>query len=148
MAVFFTVLIITFGVLYFFSKDKYADIVCLLDKNEFPLKGLLPVGMFILDAFKRSYNTGYDRKLAMAVAELYGHRKVLLMLRVHWGSKISLVLLALLFAGFVGIFTDVDGGYLFSAPCCRQPSLCSVTVNCLKRSEKGAGLFSLSSRTS
>ena len=49
----------------------------------------------------------------MAVAELYGHRKVLLMLRVHWGSKISLVLLALLFAGFVGIFTDVDGGYLF-----------------------------------
>ena len=50
---------------------------------------------------------------------------------VYTGSKISLVLLALLFAGFVGIFTDVDGGYLFF---CTLPaaSLCSVTVNCLK----------------
>lgn len=113
MAVFFTVLIIAFGILFFLSKEKYADIVCVLDKKEFPLKGLLPVGMLILDVFKRGYTTGYDRKLAIAVAELYGHRKALLMLRVHWGTKISLALLALLFACFVGIFTDVDGGYLF-----------------------------------
>jgi len=113
MAVFFAVLVIIYLILYFLSRGRYADIICVLDKKEFPLKGFLPVSMLILDTFKHSYNTGYDRKLTMAVAELYGHRKALLMLRVHWGSKISLVLLALMFASFVGMFADFDGGYLF-----------------------------------
>jgi tight adherence protein C len=113
MVVFFTVSVITFGMLYFLSKGKYADILCMLDKKEFPLKEFLPVGVFILDAFKHSFNTGYDRKLAMSVTELHGHSKALLMLRVHWGGKITQVFLALLFAGFVGMFTEIDGGYLF-----------------------------------
>jgi len=113
MAAFFTVLAVAFGILYSLSRKKYADIVCVLDKKEFPLKVLLPVGLIILDALKHSYNTGYDRKLAMAVTELYGHRKALLMLRVHWANKILLVFLALLFAGFVGMFAEVDAGFLF-----------------------------------
>ncbi|HPZ04720.1 MAG TPA: type II secretion system F family protein [Clostridiales bacterium] len=85
----------------------------MLDKKEYPMKEFLPAGLFILDTFKHSYNTGYDRRVALAVTELYGHRKALLMLRVHWGNKISLALLALLFIGFVGMFTEIDGGYLF-----------------------------------
>lgn len=113
MAVFFTVLAIAFGILYFISKDRYTDIICMLDRKEFALKGFLPVGLVILDILKHSYNTGYDRKLAMATAELYGHRKAMLMLRVHWGNKITMVFLALLFAGFVGMFADADAGFLF-----------------------------------
>lgn len=113
MAVFFTISVIIFAMLHFLSKDRYADTVSMLDKKEYPMKEFLPAGLFILDTFKHSYNTGYDRRVALAVTELYGHRKALLMLRVHWGNKISLALLALLFIGFVGMFTEIDGGYLF-----------------------------------
>lgn len=75
------------------------------------MKGLLPVGLYILDTFKYSYNTSYDRKLLMAEAELYGHKKALDMLRIHWGSKISLMILSVVFLLFVGTMTKPDAGY-------------------------------------
>ena len=92
--------------------------------QEFPLKEFLPVGVFILDAFKHSFNTGYDRKRPCR-SPSFMDKQGLLMLRVHWGGKITQVFLALLFAGFVGMFTEIDGGYLFLYPagdcsCCVQ----------------------------
>lgn len=100
-------------VLHFTSAARYADTVSSLDKKEFPLKDLLPAGLMITDTFKCNWSSGYDRKLMMAVTELYGYRRAMDMLRVHWGQKISLMLSAVLFEIVVGAFTVFDGGYIF-----------------------------------
>lgn len=111
MIIVLAVYIIILALLYIASYRRYAAITGGLDKKEFPMKGLLPLGLYILDTFKYSYNTGYDRKLLMAAAELHGHKKALNMLHVHWGSKISLILVSLAFVLFVGTMTKADWGY-------------------------------------
>ena len=105
------VYIMILAVLYFFSCGKYAEAAGMLDKKAFPFKGLLSLGLYILEVFKYSYNTGYDRKLLIACAELYGHKKALAMLRVHWGNKLTMMMLSMAFAFFVGTMTEVDAGY-------------------------------------
>jgi tight adherence protein C len=111
MFIILTVYIMILAVLYLISYKRYSEIVGSLDKKEFPIKWFLPAGLYILDTFKYSYNTGYDRKLLMAVAELYGHKRAVNMLRIHWGCKISLMLLAMAFSLFVGTMTEPDAGF-------------------------------------
>lgn len=98
--------------LYMVSYKQYAVFTEQLDKKQYPLKKILPIGLYLLDAFKYSFNTGYDRRLTAAITELYGHRQALMLLRAHWGNKISMMLLSLLFVLFIGLFTEPDTGYL------------------------------------
>lgn len=111
MIIVLAVYIMILALLYFASYRRYSEIVEKLDKKDFPIKGILPIGLYILDVFKYSYNTAYDRRLLMAEAELYGHKRALDMLRIHWGIKISLILLSLAFVLFVGTMTRPDAGY-------------------------------------
>lgn len=98
--------------LYMLSSRKYSGIVRSLDKKVYPLKSILPIGLYLLDTFKYSYNTTYDRKLFAAISELHGHKQAVLLLRVHWGGKISQMLLSLLFVFFIGTLTIPDAGYV------------------------------------
>lgn len=99
-------------VIYLISYRKYQSILSQLDIKVFPFKNFLHLGLFILETFKFSFNTSYDRKLLGAIVELYGNQKAVLLLKVHWGNKITLVMLSLLFAFFVGNFTEPDAGYI------------------------------------
>lgn len=96
---------------YILSWKKYSGIVKGLDKKAYPIKGMLPVGLYMLDLFKYSYNTSYDRKLLTAVTELQGPGQAASLLRVHWGNKLSWMLLSLLFAFFAGALSEPDAGY-------------------------------------
>jgi len=98
--------------LYMVSHKKYAAFTEQLDKKLYPMKIILPVGLYLLDTFKYSFNTSYDRRLTAAITELYGHRQALALLRAHWGNKISMMLFSLLFVLFIGLFTEPDAGYL------------------------------------
>lgn len=99
--------------LYLLSFGRYAAFVGALDKKAYPAKDMLPIGLYLLDSFKYSYNTGYDRKLLAMITELYGHKRAIDMLRTHWANKLSLILLSLLFTFTVGNFTVTDMGYVF-----------------------------------
>jgi tight adherence protein C len=112
MIIILALYIMILAFVYLFSYKRYSDTVGRLDKKDFPLKDLLPLGLCVLDLCKYSYNTSYDRKLMMATAELYGHKQAVNMLHIHWGNKISLMLLALGFKLFVGTMTKLDAGYI------------------------------------
>lgn len=99
--------------LFILSFGRYGDLTGSLDKKDCPAKDILPMGLYLLDTIKYSYNTGYDRKLLSMLIELYGHKRAAGMLRIHWGSKLSLILLSLLFSFLVGNFTVTDTGYIF-----------------------------------
>jgi len=105
----FTVIILT---VYLLSYGRYGDITDDLDKKACPMKDILPIGLYLLDTFKYSYNTSYDRKLLAMITELFGYSNAKRMLRVHWGNKISLMLLSLFFTILVGNFTTADTGYI------------------------------------
>ncbi len=98
-------------IFYILSAKKYSDIVNSLDKKSYPFKAVLPIGLYILEAFKYSFNTSYDRRLYSAMAELHGHKQALMFLKIHWGNKIILMLVSLLFAFFVGAGSDFNIGY-------------------------------------
>lgn len=112
MTVVFMLFAIIIILLYILSFGRYIEATRQLDKKSFPLKSFLPPGLYLLDVFKYSFNTSYDRKLLAAVTELYGHRQAVLLLRAHWGGKISLMLLSLLFAFFIGTLSEPDAGYV------------------------------------
>lgn len=98
--------------LYLLSYGRYAEVTEDLDKKAYPIKDILPLGLYLLDSFKYSYNTSYDRKLLTMITELHGHKNAVRMLRIHWGNKISLIILSLFFSILVGNFTTADTGYI------------------------------------
>jgi tight adherence protein C len=104
----FTFILITF---YILSFNKYSAVLQQPDCNNLLLKNILPVGLYLLDTVKYSYNTSYDRKLLSAVIELYGHKQAVVLLKLYWGRKISLMLVSLLFALFIGTISVPDIGY-------------------------------------
>ncbi len=117
MIIILSVLAAAMAILHFASVGRYADILSMLEKKEYPLKDILPTGLLIVDTFKHGWNNSYDRKLMFAVTELYGYGKAMAMLRVHWANKILLMLSALVFEVVVGLFTLFDGGYVFFSIC-------------------------------
>lgn len=112
MFIAFTAFTLILIIIYTLSFRKYRGVLKPLDKKACPLKNILPAGLYLLDAFKYSFNTSYDRKLMAAVSELNGRKQALFYLRLHWGGKISLMLLSLLFALFIGSVSAHDTGYL------------------------------------
>jgi tight adherence protein C len=101
MIIVFVVMLLIIAALYLMSKGKYNDFTQPLDKKEYKLKDLLPIGLFILDKVKYKYSTGYDRSLLTKVSELKGGMYSHFFLRVHLANKISLVLLIMLMLSFI-----------------------------------------------
>jgi len=102
MIIVFVVVLIVFVTLYLLSKGKYDELIDPLDKKEYKLKDLFPMGFFILEKVKYKYSTSYDRMLLTKVSELKGGLYSQFYLRVHWANKISFVLFVLLILTFIG----------------------------------------------
>lgn len=120
LIVFFFVLVIVV-ILYILSFSRYRTFLGEIDINRFKLKKLLPIGLLILDCFKKGYSTYYDRKLLAAVGEIYEQKNNLFWLRMHWANKLVLVVLAILFCTFIGAVSKPDGGYA---------AFCALLIGC------------------
>ncbi len=116
MTVAFILMLLIFIALYLLSKNRYDDFIEPLDKKEYELKALLPIGFFILDIIKYKYLTRYDRYLQNKTAELKGGIYSAYFLQVHWANKIVLELLMLLLLSFTGMLMGrPDEGFIFFA---------------------------------
>ncbi len=113
MIIVFIVYSIILLALFFLSKNKYKDYIEPLDKKEYRLKSLLPVGFFILDKIKYKYSSKYDRMLQSKLAELKEAKYSLYYLQVYMANKVTLLLVVLLIIVFAGITVDeLDIGYI------------------------------------
>ncbi len=83
--------------------SKYCGV---LNSKEYPLKSLLPFGLFILDKFSYSFNSTYDRRTIGRISEIYGQEYSAFYIRIFHAKKI--VLLALIIPGelLVGILAN------------------------------------------
>lgn len=109
----FTALMVILIVLYMLSQKKYEGFIKPLDKKQYPLKRILPIGLFLLDAVKYRFVSGYDRKLLSKIAEIYGLNRSQYYLRIHWANKILVLFLGLIFISFAGIGAGMDFGFAF-----------------------------------
>ncbi|MDQ2085708.1 type II secretion system F family protein [Herbivorax sp. ANBcel31] len=114
MLIIFIIVLIIFIVLLLLSKNKYSEYTEPLDKDEYKLKDLLSIGLIILDKFKYSYNTEYDRKILNKISELKGPKYSVYYLQIYWANKIALFFIVLLLFSLVGVsMEEITFEYVF-----------------------------------
>ncbi len=107
---------ISLFVIYKLSKGKYEEIIYQLDKKEYPLKALIPVGLYIMEKLNYRYSTKYDRKLYIRLSELYNVKNAKKHMKIHWGNKILYLFIALILIGLIGSAVDeLDYSFIFIA---------------------------------
>lgn len=97
------VLLFIFITLLLLSRSKYKEYIDPLDKEEYKLKDILSVGLFILDKIKYPYKTEYDRKILNKISELKGSEYSVYYLQIYWANKITLMFVILILYLFVGV---------------------------------------------
>lgn len=109
MWVLLIIVLFALGALYVLSMGKYSDYVSPLDKNTYPLKHFLPIGLYLLDLVKLRYTSQYDRRITAMMIEIYGTRYSAYYVRVHWGNKLVFLFLAVVLILTIGAASRPDG---------------------------------------
>lgn len=107
-------------VLYVLSAGRYGSTIKVIDKKQYPFKDIAPIGLYLIDLFKFSFNSSYNRRLLTAITELSGRKSSYELLKVHWGSKLALMLMSLAFALFIGAVSMTESG-MYIAFCIALP---------------------------
>lgn len=96
------------------KKSNTEEKIRLLNKKDYPLKSLLPLGFFVLDLCRYRCDTRYDRWLTDRLVFLYDRNSAAFYLRAHWANKLVHALLGLVLAAFLGIAAGEPDLYLFA----------------------------------
>lgn len=94
--------LIIFILLYIPSKGKYSEYVEPLDKKEYILKDLLPMGFFVMEKLRYKYRSAYDKRLRLRTSELNGAKYSEFYLWVHWANKMASIAVVFLLMCLVG----------------------------------------------
>lgn len=97
------------------SKGKYAQQLAQIDKKDYPLKELLPMGIWLVERFGIKFNTKYDMTVNAQMLELYGSKWSKFYLMVHWANRFTYLLLGLLFGSMICAGSETLGEGLVSA---------------------------------
>mgnify|MGYP000922978284 CR=1 FL=1 len=104
-------------VVYIISKRKYDKITYPLDKKEYPLKKLIPIGLYIMDILDYKFMSNYDRRLLLKFTEIKGTKNSWHYLKIHWANRIVLFITGLVIIFIIGLATTVDMTYCFFGTC-------------------------------
>jgi tight adherence protein C len=81
----------------------YSNCIEVLEYKDFKLKRFLPVGLYILDKYRYSFNSNYDRRFLTNICEIYGQEYSAFYIRMFYSKKIVLALLLMVFELLAGI---------------------------------------------
>ncbi len=84
------------------SKGLHKDELAGLSSKDYPLKGMLPIGLWLLNSINYKHSTAYESKLRLKLAELHGKGKANFYLRLNVANKICLSVLIILMFLFYG----------------------------------------------
>lgn len=91
------------------AGKKYVDMVNALDKKDFGLRDLFPIGFQAMEMSKYKYGSTFDRKLRRQLRELYDPDFTEFYLRVYWAGGVTLVLIGFLLSGVLNLFMGTWG---------------------------------------
>lgn len=117
-------MIVLFGIelallvfLHIRSRDAYDEFLQTAGGKKYPLRGLMPISLYLTDRIKTSLWYSYERELLTKLSVLHGVKNSKYNLRMHLAKKISLIIAATLGITLLGVLTEKpDISYLiFSA---------------------------------
>ncbi len=124
MAIAFAVMVVCgIGFVHFKTKDKYSEQLQHIDTSHYPLKQLLPMGIWLVECMGLTFNTKYDMTVNALMLELYGVKWSKFYLMVHWANRFTYLLLGVLFGSMILAGADsfgegiVSGGLLIGMVC-------------------------------
>ncbi len=97
------------------SRGKYAEQLSHIDKAHYPMKELLPLGIWIVERTGIKFNTKYDMTVNAQMLELYGAKWSKFYLMIHWANRFTYLLLGMLFGSLIVAGSDTMGEGLLSA---------------------------------
>lgn len=112
MLILVSLFIVEFIFMFIKSKNLYTNALSEIDKNEYPLKKLLPVGLYFMELINYSYKNSYDRNLYKKYYRLKGKEKANFFKIIHWGQKVLYIHIAFLIILFLGLSMKKDLNYL------------------------------------
>ncbi len=104
-----TVLILIY---LFTQKDRFQEYIKPLDKAEYSLKELIPLGLWLLGLLKHDYMGKYNMRLMRMIGFIYGLDYSLYYLQIHIANKIVYTIIVTIVCCIIGIFADVGYQYL------------------------------------
>lgn len=105
----------TIAVIHIKSRGKYAEQLQHINQKEYPLKELLPMGLWLVERIGIKFNTKYDMTVNAHMLELYGAKWSKFYLMVHWANRFTYLLLGILFGSMICAGSDSLGEGLVSA---------------------------------
>ncbi len=116
MILIFPVEILALGLLHFYTKNKYAEFCKSAGKRDRLNAIIMPSALFITDKIISGRFSGYERKLAIELSELYGVRDVKGRLRFYIAEKTVNMIAVVLAVTLLGTLPDkLDIGYMVFA---------------------------------
>ena len=102
MLVLFFSMLLGVSILFFLSAGKYDALMEHQDKKQNKLiRIFLPVGFYIMDMIGYKYATRYDKLLLSKVTEIHGAKFAGSHLKIHWASKIVVLILGIFVIAFI-----------------------------------------------
>jgi len=103
--------------MYFFilSKNRYSKALSYIDKKEYSIKALLPIGLLFMEKIKYPYTSNYDRELYKKFYALKGKEQANFYRMIHWAEKIVYLHLTLLLVLVFSLGVPIDATYIFFA---------------------------------
>jgi tight adherence protein C len=108
MIIILGILIVEMIVLYIKGRGIYTDALNEIDRKEYSIKMLLPIGLYFLEIIKYSYSSSYDRKLYKKFCKLKGKGKANFYRIIHLAEKVVYVHIALLIVLIFGVYMEKD----------------------------------------
>jgi tight adherence protein C len=108
MIIILGILIVEMIALYIKGIGIYTDALNEIDKKEYSIKMLLPIGLYFLEIIKYSYSSSYDRKLYKKFCRLKGKEKANFYRIIHLAEKVVYMHIALLIVLIFGVYMEKD----------------------------------------
>lgn len=113
-------------ILYLIGKDYRKEELKDLDKKEYPLYQIMPIGFFLMDkVIKMDHTSKMERRTKEQLSLLYGLKASNLRLRLYLSEKIALCLMVLFCMSFLGLiigFKQYGEAYLINGNTLTRPS--------------------------
>ncbi|MBU3112340.1 type II secretion system F family protein [Clostridium lacusfryxellense] len=106
-----TILFVLYIIILNIGSSKYSEYIDNLPDKEHFLKGMYPVGFYVLDKIKYRYSSKLDRKRLKETTVIFGEKYARYYLNLNYAQKVSVGLFILPF-GFL-FYSLVNNGVIF-----------------------------------
>lgn len=106
---------VAIGALHLHTRGRFGDDLAGVDRGEYPLKDLLPMGLWLADHLESRLSGRYTRTVNGRMLELYGASRARFYVRLHRANRFTYLLIGAFFGTLLAAGADSPSEGLLSA---------------------------------